>query len=138
MITFIFLVTAFQIIPLSLILSLSQSCSQSYSPSLYIYLSLYIQFIPISLYLSHSQYLCVYSSLPHSLSFCLCILSSLTCHLTSTYVQLVDCPPSPPTGYPIAYNMMNVLNNWNSDSTEIPKYHYDSLCHFDFQVSYFY
>ena len=30
--------------------------------------------------------------------------------------------------------MMNVLNNWNSDSTEIPKFHYDSLCHFNHQV----
>ena len=37
-------------------------------------------------------------------------------------------------GYPNTYNMMNILNNWNSDETEIPPFHYDSLCHFDYQV----
>jgi hypothetical protein len=34
----------------------------------------------------------------------------------------------------MAYNMMNILGNWNTDSTEIPNFHYDSLCHFNHQV----
>jgi hypothetical protein len=29
--------------------------------------------------------------------------------------------------------MINVLDNWNADNTEIPAFHYDSLCHFDYQ-----
>lgn len=27
--------------------------------------------------------------------------------------------------------MLDITNNWNTDSTEIPPVHYDSLCHFD-------
>jgi 4-hydroxy-tetrahydrodipicolinate synthase len=29
--------------------------------------------------------------------------------------------------------MIDILNNWNSDNTEIPAFHYDTLCHFDYQ-----
>ena len=30
---------------------------------------------------------------------------------------------------------MDLLNNWNPDTTDIPAMHYDSLCHFDFSDS---
>ena len=30
--------------------------------------------------------------------------------------------------------MMDLMNNWNADNTEIPEIHYDSLCHFDYQT----
>eukprot|EP01039_Chlorochromonas_danica_P004418 gene4418-4839_t len=42
------------------------------------------------------------------------------------------CPPLPSPGYPKEYRMMDILSNWNADSTEIPPFHYDSLCHFDY------
>ena len=29
--------------------------------------------------------------------------------------------------------MLDIVNNWNTDSTEIPPFHYDSICHFDYQ-----
>lgn len=45
----------------------------------------------------------------------------------------IDCPAIPAEGYPKAYPIMNLLNNWNADSTEIPEFHFDALCHFDYQ-----
>jgi hypothetical protein len=48
--------------------------------------------------------------------------------------EAVNCPPTPTPDYPITYNMHSeILANWNTDNTEIPPFHYDSLCHFDFQ-----
>ena len=29
--------------------------------------------------------------------------------------------------------MIDITNNWNTDNTEIPPFHYDTLCHFDYQ-----
>lgn len=48
-------------------------------------------------------------------------------------VDKVDCPIFPASDYPKAYPIMDVLNNWNTDSTEIPPLHYDSICHFDYR-----
>ena len=42
---------------------------------------------------------------------------------------------NPPPGYPKPYSMIDITNNWNTDSTEIPPTHYDSLCHFDYKNS---
>jgi hypothetical protein len=47
----------------------------------------------------------------------------------------VDCPPTPPADYPKEYKILDLVNNWNPDSNEIPPFHYDSLCHFDYQNS---
>ncbi len=47
----------------------------------------------------------------------------------------VNCPPFPENGYPKTYNLKQLLDNWNTDSTEIPTFHYDSLCHFDYMNS---
>jgi hypothetical protein len=39
----------------------------------------------------------------------------------------------PAKDYPKTYSMLQILKNWNSDTTEIPNFHYDSLCHFNYQ-----
>lgn len=44
-----------------------------------------------------------------------------------------NCPEFPEKDYPKAYHMMDIINNWNPDNTEIPPFHFDSLCHFDYQ-----
>jgi hypothetical protein len=45
----------------------------------------------------------------------------------------IDCPTHPAPGYPKHYPLSVITNNWNTDNTEIPPFHYDSLCHFDYQ-----
>jgi hypothetical protein len=52
-------------------------------------------------------------------------------HSSKTY-ETPDCPALPPPGYPKRYNVTRLLNNWNTDNTDIPSIHYDSLCHFDY------
>ncbi len=56
-----------------------------------------------------------------------------TNHHNSRPYHSASCPPIPTPDYPLAYNMLDVLNNWNADSNQIPPFHYDSLCHFDYQ-----
>ena len=46
---------------------------------------------------------------------------------------MVNCPKSPEAGYPKGYPILSLLDNWNTDETNIPPFHFDSLCHFDFQ-----
>lgn len=54
-------------------------------------------------------------------------------HHSSKPKEIVNCPLIPEVGYPKPYSMIDITNNWNTDSTEIPPFHFDSLCHFDFQ-----
>lgn len=54
-------------------------------------------------------------------------------HHSSQPFRRADCPPIPPSSYPETYPMVDILGNWNSDVTEIPPVHFDSLCHFDYQ-----
>lgn len=56
-----------------------------------------------------------------------------TTHTSRPFNATVDCPATPPPGYPFTYKMTDILANWNTDNTEIPPFHYDSLCHFDYQ-----
>jgi len=49
---------------------------------------------------------------------------------------MVECPDTPPVGYPMAYSMLDIVDNWNPDNTDIPAMHYDSLCHFDYKTEY--
>jgi hypothetical protein len=51
---------------------------------------------------------------------------------TSKPFDSVQCPFHPDPTYPKAYPIMNLLTHWNTDSTEIPPFHYDSICHFDY------
>lgn len=39
----------------------------------------------------------------------------------------------PEKDYPKAYSMLDIVNNWNPDDTNIPPLHYDAFCHFDYQ-----
>lgn len=41
---------------------------------------------------------------------------------------LLDCPFEPPRGYPKAYPIMDLINNWPPDHPEPPPRHYHSLC----------
>mmetsp|Transcript_20564 Transcript_20564/g.20683 ORF Transcript_20564/g.20683 Transcript_20564/m.20683 type:complete len:836 (+) Transcript_20564:269-2776(+) len=56
-------------------------------------------------------------------------------HSSKPY-ERVECPAVPPKDYPKAYPVMDLLNNWNADNTDIPAFHYDSLCHFDYKTEY--
>ena len=49
---------------------------------------------------------------------------------------MVNCPLFPDKDYPKAYPIMNLLNNWGTDDTEIPPTHYNSLCYFDYHTDY--
>ena len=43
-----------------------------------------------------------------------------------------DCPLAPPPNYPFSWNVMDVLDNWNPDETEIlPSTIYQGVCVFD-------
>jgi hypothetical protein len=52
---------------------------------------------------------------------------------TSKSFDKVNCPDIPDGSYPKAYAMSDMTANWNTDVTDIPPFHYDSLCHFDYQ-----
>lgn len=45
----------------------------------------------------------------------------------------INCPDKPTKNYPLETSMREILNNWPTDDTNIPKFHYDSLCHFNYQ-----
>lgn len=51
-------------------------------------------------------------------------------HSSRTFHQ-PECPEVPMENYPMAYSMPDIVSNWNPDNTDIPPFHYDSLCHFD-------
>lgn len=52
---------------------------------------------------------------------------------TSKPFDPASCPLNPEEGYPKEYKMTKIVENWNTDNTEIPSQHHDSLCHFDYQ-----
>jgi hypothetical protein len=56
-----------------------------------------------------------------------------TRHSSKPFERL-SCAASPDKNhaYPKKYNLMSLLTNWNTDNTDIPSIHYDSLCHFDY------
>ena len=39
----------------------------------------------------------------------------------------------PGARYPPEFSVVDIVNNWNPDNTEIPAQHYDTLCHFNYQ-----
>lgn len=45
--------------------------------------------------------------------------------------DIYNCPLDPPANYPYTWNVMNVLENWNPDDTELPTTIYNGLCVFD-------
>ena len=60
-------------------------------------------------------------------------LTLLYTPLHCTALQRVECPDLPAVDYPRAYSLTALTDNWNTDSTELPPRHYDSLCHFNYQ-----
>jgi len=52
--------------------------------------------------------------------------------------DIYDCPETPPAGYPFAWNILAVLNNWSPDDTSPPESNqiYQGLCVFDYQKDY--
>jgi len=48
--------------------------------------------------------------------------------------DVYNCPDQPPEGYPFSWNVLDVLDNWNPDDTELPsdaKRLHQGLCVFD-------
>jgi hypothetical protein len=46
---------------------------------------------------------------------------------------LLDCPPIPPPGYPRAWPIMDLINNWSPDNPSIPATHHHGLCRLDYR-----
>ena len=47
--------------------------------------------------------------------------------------DIMDCPDTPPAGYPFAWNIMNILQSWPPDDPTPRPNIYQGLCVFDFQ-----
>lgn len=48
--------------------------------------------------------------------------------------DIYHCPFEPPEQYPFAWNVVDVLQNWNPINETIPPYIYQGLCVFDFTI----
>jgi hypothetical protein len=59
-------------------------------------------------------------------------------HSDQVPYDIYDCPDTPPAGYPFAWNMLQILDNWGPDDTNPPKSGliYHGLCVFDYQKDY--
>jgi hypothetical protein len=57
--------------------------------------------------------------------------------MNPTY-DIYNCPDEPPEGYPYAWNLVQILNNWSPDITTPPSSNiiYQSLCVFDYNIDY--
>jgi hypothetical protein len=53
--------------------------------------------------------------------------------LTTDYYDVNDCPDTPPADYPVHWNAVKVLKNWNPDVTTIPDAIHNGLCLFDWR-----
>lgn len=47
--------------------------------------------------------------------------------------DIYDCPDKPVDGYPYAWPILTLLDNWSPDDTTIPEVIYQGLCVFDYQ-----
>jgi len=63
-------------------------------------------------------------------------LGAFARNFNSSRVEDIYCPDTPPADYPKTYPMKALLDNWNTDDTDIPPFHYNSLCYFDYQTEY--
>jgi hypothetical protein len=54
----------------------------------------------------------------------------------STTYDIMDCPDTPPAGYPYAWNMVELLAAWPPDDATPRPTIYQGLCVFDFQKDY--
>ena len=58
--------------------------------------------------------------------------------VTNPTYDIYNCPDTPPEGYPYAWNMLQILNNWKPDNTTRPSSNliHQSLCVFDYTTDY--
>lgn len=47
-----------------------------------------------------------------------------------------NCPDNPPPGYPYAWPIMTLLDNWSPHETAIPEFIHQSLCVFNYQTDF--
>lgn len=45
--------------------------------------------------------------------------------------DIYNCPHDPPPNYPFAWNIMDVLDNWNPEDMELPQSYHQGICVFD-------
>jgi hypothetical protein len=57
-------------------------------------------------------------------------------HYPQATYDIHDCPELPPTGYPYAWNLLDILNHWPADDPLPRPAIYQGLCVFDFQKDY--
>ena len=50
--------------------------------------------------------------------------------------DIYNCPGEPPEGYPYAWNVRRVLENWDPDNTDMPASIHQGLCVFDWNSDY--
>jgi hypothetical protein len=85
--------------------------------------------------------------LPHDPARSLSFVRELQMHSYSAYpidahnsdqvlYDIMDCPTTPPAGYPFAWNMMEVLENWPPDDTTPRPSIHQGLCVFDYHTDY--
>lgn len=52
------------------------------------------------------------------------------------YYDIYNCPPEPPEGYPYAWNILDILNNWPPDDATPHSDIHQGLCVFDYATDY--
>jgi len=60
-------------------------------------------------------------------------LSTLPTSFEKVPYDMYRCPPKIPKGYPIQWNILNVLSNWNPDNMTIPFRIYQGICVLDWK-----
>jgi len=53
------------------------------------------------------------------------------------HYDIYNCPLDPPQGYPFAWNVVDVLNNWNPINETVPDKIYQGLCVFDYEKDHY-
>jgi hypothetical protein len=50
--------------------------------------------------------------------------------------DIYNCPDEPPDGYPYAWPILTLLDNWSPDDTDIPEVIFQGVCVFDYEADY--
>jgi len=59
-----------------------------------------------------------------------------TRHPEDLHYDIENCPSTPPTNYPVEWNLVSILKAWNPDRTVVPDQIYNGLCTFDWDTEY--
>jgi len=57
--------------------------------------------------------------------------TNITKKQKSIIYDILNCPPTPPVGYPHEWPILNILNNWNIDDVNIPSSIHEGVCRFN-------